>query len=357
MRRSRGSALVFVLVMIVAITTVLVATVELATRVRGAQASLENERSVGHSFDGVVDWVKSRDTAGSLSVPTVTTMTVGKIKWDVTVNDNGASIANSLRVDGSTVTKGGAYSAWRVIGRKGGVVRRLFDYALALGSDSTVTNPLTLGSGGSNGDAYVDGDVVWMDSATIVNGNLEATGTISPASLSVTGSKVEGAEQSSFPPVNGTDYLNSADQVLGSGGKTDIVGWTFSQNYELIYIDGDLTIQGGFSGTGTFYVTGEVEVQGDMLYLTADSRLAIITTQKIKIERNVTTLVGYIYTQGLLDVQDPKQDPKQDLVTLTSGGAVALTLISGRPFSIIHDPTVKNDPSVGYNLKLPGYWP
>ena len=127
---------------------------------------------------------------------------------------------------------------------------------------------------------------------------------------------------------------------------------TFGDPFTLVYVDGDLTLQGTVTGTGTIVVDGEIEIDGDLAYAPAgQNKIALIATGQIEIARTVQTVNGILYAQGgRIRVRQP-------------GPALSVPagVLAGDHLDIQRDLHVARDPDLTDQMKealqLPGYTP
>src|SRR5437879_5403700 len=103
MNLRRGSVMLFVMVFLVAITTVLIATAVLGSGAIQMQTRNTEAAQAQAAFDGAVDQIIEDDLQGRYaSLPATPTLTVGGITVNLTVLDNWSLLSHSIEVDGST---------------------------------------------------------------------------------------------------------------------------------------------------------------------------------------------------------------------------------------------------------------
>jgi len=304
------------------------------------------------AFEGAIDQVVEDSVLGTLTLPATRNFTLGAVTCNITVVDNGAVLAGSYLISGQMTVKGLEFDMTRVVGRR--ITPNPFFYVLF--SNSTVNSAQAVITNGPlwAGDVAVNGNLTLSDPSTQINGDAEATGTINPAGLSVTGVKLQGAAAVSFTPLPIilipalNPYLIEA--VLQLPGVL-INGLNLGSGYPLAYALLATQLKGTFTGRGTIYFPGNVTITGDMFYGDANSRIAIIAYGNITVAGSVSHLVGYFYAGGTFTVQ--AATPK----VLDTGSVVANAISIQAPFTLNHDAAIWQDPTEGVRLKLPGYWP
>lgn len=200
------------------------------------------------------------------------------------------------------------------------------------------------GPGGTEGDVGANGNLSLDHLNTIINGDAMATGAISITSI--TGNTTPGAAAYSFPPMSVAYYQGIADRTFTN---LTLNGGTFSflQANEVVCVTGNLDVNSAtvISGTGTIFVTGNVNLTGDLAYADGNSRVAILANSNIQIQ-TATSLVGLFYASDI---------SADNGFTLT-GSLVANTFNNWNGsgvISITRDTGVT--PSVGQAMSLPGY--
>jgi hypothetical protein len=349
-RRQRGSALGFVIVLLLASTTVVLATAELATHLRIRVSRIEQERGDRYITRGLVEVVRSEIFYGVVSLPVSKVYSYRGQNWHVIAERNDADVKNTLRVT-LTRTSGGEAITYQMVVPK---IGSWFDYALASNSPEAEGHRVQVGTVAIPADCYINGNVSFSHPSSRIDGDLECTGSLTSPSLTVTGRLLTSSPGPTFPSLSRSAYFSARDRLIDDPGpKSTLTSVTFLKPYELVYVDDDLDVSGTVSGTGILFVRGNVTITGPLMYLVSSSRLAIIATGGITVDADNAPLVsGYFFSAGEFRVQGGGASS----VTLT-GGVVANSLRFDRPITILYDPTVRDDRSVAVNLKLPGFWP
>ncbi len=352
MSRRQGSALLYVLMMVLAVGAVAVAAVNVCTAGYTAQIRAESAAQAADAFDAGVDQIVEDSELGTLTVPSQRQLTIGSVTCSLNVKDNGSSLPGSYLVSGTMTVKGLQFGQTKVIGRH--ITPNPFFYVLFANSSINSAQLVTTNGPSFAGDVSVNGNLTLSNASTQINGDAEATGTISPGSLNVTGVKLQGASAVSFPvlPIILIPALNPylIQAVLQLPGLL-INGLNLGNGYPLAYALLATQLQGTFTGKGTIYFPGNVTIVGDMFYGDSNSRLAVIAYGNITVAGSVTHLVGHFYAGGTFTVQSPNAK------LLDTGSVVANAVVIQAPFALNHDAAIWQDPTEGYRLKMPGYWP
>lgn len=349
-RRQQGSALGFVIVLLLASTTMVVAIAELATHLRVRVTKEEEKVGAKNIARGLAEVVRSELFYGMVSVPVNKMYSYREQDWHVTAVNNDANIKNTLLLT-LTRTSGGETVTHQLVVPKLG---SWFDYALASNSPESESVQVRVGTLTSPGDCYINGNVSFSHPLSRIEGDLECSGSLTSPSLTVTGRTLTSSPGLAFPSISSATYLSAADRVIDQpGGTSFLSSITFMKPYELVFVDDDLDVSGIVSGTGTLYVRGDVDVSGSIIYLLSSSRLVIIATGDITVNASSAPLVsGYFFTRGRFHVRGGGGSS-----VLLTGAVVADNVRFDRPITIAYDSTVKTDRNAAVRFKLPGFWP
>ena len=312
-----------------------------------AETRREQTAISGLAFDGAMYQASEDVAAGTLSTPGSNSYTIGSQTVTVWASDNGVSITHTLLLTASTSNKGRTFNTTRVVGLK--TPASYWWYSLGIGSDETFNGPVTLGSGGKNGDLYAGGNLTINRSATI-NGDLEVTGTLaSIMPYTVTGKTYTHALGIVFPTIVDANYTSGAlPYLLGT-----MAGDIFVGNYLVTYRNGNLTLSGGFTGKGVLFIKGDLTIGGNISYLAGADRMAVIVTGNITFTNSNTSIAGYYFCGGTCTVAAGQS------VTIAPGSLVCnvLSVSATGSLAINYDPIIWTTIGEGRNMKLPGLWP
>lgn len=344
--KRRGSAMIFAVVMVVAITTAIMVTLTVVTNALQHVRRQENITRARYALEGAMVQAVAEHGKGTYSLPANRSYVVNGLLNSLTVTDNSSAVKRTLSLSGTVAIRGTTYSEARVMGQR--LTASPFYYALFVNDAFSLNNTLTTGSGGENGDVYIKGASSLLGLGNTVNGEFESASTLSLGSISITGTAFEGVPALTFPPVNATDY-STASGVTTIGSSLN--GYTFNSGVtgtQLLYAPTDLSLRGTFRNKGTIFVNGDVTVINTMSYFDSNSRLTVIASGSITF--NNPNVVGYWYGQtcwlGLTGVN------------ISRGGLAVMSFGSLLgSITVINDPAVWNDPSEGPKMYLPGFYP
>ena len=351
-RRERGGAYLYVIVCVSVMGILLVALVPYATQARTVQTRREQRARADMTADALVQQVIAEASVASPSVGSVRTLTLNGATASVTVTDGAAVVANSLLLTGTTTTADGqAFKIARYVAVGAGP--NPYKFALYSASDLTYAGNILSGAGGTDGDVFVNGNAAVNGSGIQVNGDFSAKKSISLAGGAiVTGARLPNAKPVAFPAANGTDYYNAAAYRFGAVATITgigLVGTTVP--YTLAHINGDFAASGPITNRGCVYVAGNMTVTGNLTYGNAASEVAFVIQGNLTFQSGVSLASGYYYVQGQVINQSPS-------LTINRGGLIANTVASAAgTLAITRDNFVKDGPTEGFNLYLPGYWP
>lgn len=344
--RQRGSAILIVLVLVTATTLVVIAAADLTISAMTGQWRRYHQVHARYVADAAVEWVQAKRKAGTLALPANHDLTIDGSQVNVVVSDNSVSLNRSLRVE-ITVQEGNlTFKESRVVGD--GIVPKHFYYVLASNNNLTLVHSLVAGSGGRLGNIFCNNNLTVSALSVTVNGDLEVAGTLSGTPV-VTGSIWNRCPTIPFPAVNAADYFVGGVPILVGG----INGHSFTPtvvNYETLYVPGNATIRGAYSGKGVIFVGNDITIDGDIQYVDSSSVMAIIAFDDILVQPGVTRIDGYIFANDEFRSDSPN-------LTLGRGAIVAKRIDLNGAMTATYDPWIWNDPEEAQRLKLPGFWP
>jgi hypothetical protein len=343
--------MLYTMILIVSLTTIVLAASDLAFSLRMEQARRENAATARHTFDAAVEVLTARWVAGGLTLPYTFEDALNGWMYECTLLDNQANVPQSLRVVGSVYRHGHTYNFQRVISKR--EPRRIFDYVLFAHADLDGTARVETGALGAAGDIGGNGKLNIPNAANLINGDIHFTGPNTAGAVPTTGERVIGLPTIGFPTANPTTYLAASFTSIGSGsinGLNFSVGGAF---HPLHYRSGNLSLRGTFSGRGTIFVAGNVTVNGDIAYANAASRLVIIVDGNVLVNEPVAALEGIWFVKG-------------DFILETNGvaktlgrGSIAASKIDLKNVQLTarHDPAFWLDRSEAHRHRYPGVWP
>jgi hypothetical protein len=312
-------------------------------RITHSRQVLQNAAGGGLEF-GYWTYKYAGGEGGPAELPVVTNTTVGGCAVQVQVEDNTEEAPETIRVTAVAARDGKRLSLTRVYPAR--ELTDVFDYAFAANSDDKQKSPVVCGTDPEgNGDAYVNGSVDWKDPASAVYGRIYAKKNINDDLYAW--AKYAGQPPIFFPEIDLVYYQAGAHVVYTS--STTLVDPTFASPFELVYVNGDLSIQGTVSGTGTIVVDGTVTVEGDLVCSGSDV-IALIAVDDILIEEPAETINAIVYggTHGKIKLRDSSTELK-----LLGGVLAGDGVDSKRPLHVTHATYLDDDAKEA--LHLPGH--
>ncbi len=224
-----------------------------------------------------------------------------------------------------------------------------FDFAVAPGTHDLSSNKLTTGSAGANGDVYGNHKVT-LNSPSAVNGDATAANTCTVASCTGT--------VAAFQPLLpwgaiDTAYYNSiADTVLTGNQTYTGLSWTFAKPYSVVYVNGNLDLNGitTITGTVTIVVNGHINVKNSLYYGDANSKVVFLCYSNNIALTTGTHFDGFYYAH---DSGNSTTTSVNSAGAVVNGGIAGDTITIGNTTTVIHDPDMNF--TLGTNMHLPGY--
>jgi cytoskeletal protein CcmA (bactofilin family) len=336
------------LILIVAVTTVIVAECDLTATGLRFEKEAERRQDAEYAFEGAISQVIEDYSNDALALPASRQIVVGDVTCNLTVTDNSATLPRTLTVAGQATVKGGfSFPMSRVVGARH--APSVFFYALAISGATTSAQPLVTGGGGADGDVYCAQDLTLSATGNVVNGDLESSGLVVDPGTTVTGVTYSNAGAVDFPTPSAQAYQDAADVVFPGPAMAGYTFGTGGMFYTLVYCPGSLDISGQIGGRGTIFVNGDVTVSADLTYANASSELAVVASGNITFQSGATVAVGYFFSPASIQTAGS--------LTITRGGLVGRNVSWLGTLQIANDPDVWDNESEGPKLRLPGMWP
>lgn len=343
--KRRGSAMIFAIVMVVAITASIMVTLTVTTNALRHVRRQEDITRARYALEGAMVQAVAEHGKGTYSLPANRNYVVNGFTNALTITDNSSSIMRTLSLTGTVPIRGTTYTETRVMGQR--LVASPFYYALFVNTAFPTSHAITTGASGANGDLYAKGAVNLLAITNTVNGELESTSTVTTEQLTITGSVFENTPSIPMPTVDPLNY-STASGVTTIG--TSLNGYTFTTGVtgtQLLYAPSDLSLRGTFRNKGTIFVNGNVTVTSAMSYFNTSSRLTVIATGSITFDS--PNVVGYFFGNFCYTGTSG--------VNVSRGGLAFNNYFLSGPVTVINDPAVWNDPSEGPKMYLPGFYP
>lgn len=345
----RGSALIYVLLISMCASMTLLALISLAGAVNASEARREHSYRANLAMQGAVAAVRSQSNADTLTVPSTQTIAIDNINCTTTVTDNSSNIANSYKISVSASRWGRTYALIRVTGLPSS--NSIYKYALFLNAGGIADGKLTTIDPGGHGSFYSNGPLVFNASGSSVQGNVDMTQSPSGGhTISATGTyKTNYSPTWAWPTLSDSTYSGAAHVTYGSDqSRTNV---SFAGAYDLVYVTGNLTLAGGtITGTGTYYVLGNVSISGNYAYANGSSKLAVICKGTMTLSSGASNIVGIYFANGPL---------AYNTTTTINDGILLVNQNTNfnSTVSVTFDPDIKNVAGLGKNLHLPALWP
>lgn len=339
----RGSAYIIVLVAVVTGLILGLAATDIATygtrlearRMTSEQAALLADAGMRYAF-WQIEW------NGVTTRPYTTSLSYGGGAVTASVYDNSANLAVTDRIVVSATYKGRTTRLSRVVSRQ----RTLFDNALCVsGATGVISVPIVTSN---KADLYLPGSPTFNNSSTNLAGDVYATGSISVASGTLSGTPVPNYSGFSFPLIDTTWFYQQA-RLAYPFGKT-YSNITFSGDGDIIYVSGTLTLTGGtVSGKGTIVAAGGINITGNY-DPGGDSVLALLTTGNATLQSTCSKFTGILYAHSSF------YDSRVTLVgdTQLKGPVLADNIYASGAIISDYD-AGKFNPSTFRLLHIPGY--
>lgn len=265
--------------------------------------------------------------------------------FDVIVSDNRGEVPYTLKITSTARLGRDSLKAVRVVADPGiGGPKRVYDFALAAGSGlaSAIKN-VVVGSSSTPGDLYSAAAVSLTNSGSRVYGRTYSGGSVAVTTMN--GLDYAYVPAVAFPAIDLATYQTIASRTFASGQVWN--GFAFALPYEVVYVNGNLSLRGTISGTGTIVCSRLFTQNGSISYSGAAS-LAVVSAGGITFSSG-TASRGIFYTHNASGTA---------LVTVGVNVTVSPGLVIGDVVTLDNDLTVVPDPlfslSVAQSHRLPG---
>jgi hypothetical protein len=348
--KRRGSAMIFAIVLVVSMTTVVVATVWLTSSLVRDERIYEDQTRMKYSIDGATEQVVQDYAAGTLVVlPSTRNTTINGVSCALTITDNSSNVPHTLSVVSTASYKGRTISETKIVGMR--KTPTPFYYALFVNGGLTSSATVTTGASSANGDIYSNGAISLTGTGSTINGDLESTSTQSIGTTTITGTQYPSTTAITFPTVVSTNYSSFANQSTGSSTIGNTTFSTTTGAYYLLYgtRTSGVSIAGTFTGKGTIFVNGPVTISGPISLANSSSRVAIIANGTITFSSSGPHSAYFYGTTCTLPTGG---------ISITKGALVVNSLsTTNQPITITNDTSVWLSLTEGVNQRLPGLYP
>jgi predicted acyltransferase (DUF342 family) len=224
---------------------------------------------------------------------------------------DGVTVANDLQLGGG-IESGGGVSIGNNTTLTGGIRA---NGPVTLGSNVLVQDAVRAGGDVKLEDkAQVKGDVwslgdVFLGANTRIDGDVHANGEITKMKNATVGGEEFEHQNNYFyfevdPPVEPLPFPELDEDWYQAHAVETYLGnqqWHLAGDaWEGVHlVDGDLTVSGTYSGYATIYVTGDIEVDGDLRAADNNSALLLITPENVWVRGN-SRVDAFFYAGGRL---------------------------------------------------------
>lgn len=345
--KQRGSAFVYIVIVIASITGFILTATLFGFQARKVTTLRELDAKATEAFNSLLAKIDADKARGQLSVPSTVSFELNGAKCTATVSDNSTEIAGSALVSATVTVRDQTY---RFSTRIAAPEPSIFAYAIATDGALSTNSLVSAGSLGTDGSIYATGAVNLTNLLNLVTGDALSASTIGPVDLNILGLKRENVPSKLFPTLDGSVYSTAAT-VMRAGGNMNGCAFstvTSSSPYPLLYVDGDLSLRGTLSGIGTIYVRGNLSYGGNTGY-SGGSRVVIIVEGNLTLGAN--DIVGTHYVSGTTTISGNSGKK------IAPGNIVSRSLTISRDLTVVNDLSIVNDPNEANRHRLPGYWP
>lgn len=347
--KRRGSVLVYTSILMVAITTVVIGTVQL-----NLVASQKAERRVDDAeadatFQAQVALVTSVCKDNSITLPMTFTTTLNGQNLTCDVTDNDSSLAHSYRI-ASTGSGGLQRSYSQVVG--GRQASHPFYFALWTGDDLNATGT---GVSTTTGGSVYSEKKMTLDSASSISGDALCKGTMTPGTASVSKNCMGNDADLAFYNANYGDLKAEATSLLSvpSLASLSFLALLVNGHYALHYYDTATSLSGTVSGKGTAVFDKNITVTGNIAYLAGSARVVYLVRGDVTINPGVNRVDGMWYIDGKLNATGTTAS----LNNMRGAFVVKGTITTTRPINIAYDSAFWSGRPEGQRHCVPGFWP
>lgn len=335
----QGNALVFTVLVATAVIVTAVAGVQITGAVASEQSQKENAVENGYLMDGAINLARADLEANQAKPGDTKTYYVGGEAFTVTFTA-GKSALNAVLTVGSTSSKGKALKSTQAVVFLPTRTSSLWSYGIY--SDGTYS---WLTGSSVTGSVFFRNGITIQGSGGKVSGDFKTSSIFNPNGILVIGGAIfTGMDPLAWPSVATKDYKNAATTTL-TGSQT-LTSFTFPSANALVIVNGNLTLSNALiTGSGTFYVTGNVTVDKALRAKSADHFLVIGNNVTFANSLRSVSADGYYFACHTMTISSP--------LTL-NGAIVASSFLVLGSVNVTWDPWLTSDPANGTSLWIPG---
>jgi hypothetical protein len=352
-RAQRGSVLVYILVLTIAMATVVLTIVSLSGFHYNQVVHGEHAVRAQYAFEGAVNTTRYTMENTPQTFPNTTNLTIGSFTVATTTSDNNGTLAKTVQIALSTSRWNRTFTDTVVIGNCAPISSpTLWNYAVTMNSTTALPHHLSTSDSldGTGAKVYANQNFSATANGTL-NGNLYLTGPGPADSNAVMGAgytKNYNQGVLPWPQLSNVRYKKAATTVYNTGQT--ISNPTAASGTPLIYVNGDLHIKGNLNGTLTYYATGNIYLDDNINDTSGTDALVLITPNTIYSATASKSYAAYMFCDTFMI---------RDVVTVSRGSIAcrAFDWSNSKDVNVTYDPTIKQSPSLGTSLHMPGLWP
>ncbi len=300
--------------------------------------------SDGDATHDDIDLALGSGTLGAPATYESTAYELNRGRYFFGVTHPHGGMQDAALIEASGISRTGEQERIRVVARylHEDAVSPVFGHALFSDHNMTLTGNLTIDGqpdqGG--GGVHANGNVSIVGNPTVI-GNVSATGTVSPVgNVHISEGEVRPfSEYIAMPEIEADWYRDHASESYTGSA-------TFNGNLcdagtveipKIIFVDGTCKINGNITGVGTIVCTGDVTINGNALYSSPSSLMAVISLGKVKINGNCH-VNGLIYAHNVDNTATILVNGNSSIL----GAVVGDTLTGNGNMNVTFDPNLRN---------------
>jgi hypothetical protein len=338
MRRERGSAFIFVLIMVLAISFVVMAAADSSMSYVMTQKRLEDRTRADYALKGAREYVDGLRSIQKIPTPFSYSISESGVPCTITGQDSAKS-GGTIQVTSNCTIGGRSFIDTYYLGKNRPTI---YYYALAVKNNYSSAAGLTVGKPAEPGHTYGGGP--FSTTNAVLYGDVDAMSTVSGTGT-LSGTASSNVLTDLLGSLTFIDYLLVADTKYLLGATLD--GVTFAApasstaNYPLIYVGANLNLKGSISGIGTIYVAGNLTINGKVTAFTG-ARLLVIVNGSATISDDFD---GYVFAKGNVTLPNGKT---------VKGGVYTQATLSPNGGKIEYDQTFARFPDEATRMRAPG---
>ncbi len=334
--------MIVVAFMVTAGAVAVFAGLSLSATVSDGQGTLENNAKEQLVTEGAIQLATADIINGKLEPGDSKLYYVGSKSINVTVEDNSASVADTVRlkVNGIGALK---FEANKVVSLRVNAIDNIWSYGIY--SNNSLNLPL---NSKVTGSVFVRNGLGLAGLGAKITKDLRtATSSYTISLLQLVGSLITGVKAKPMPSLAGSQYQACAENVLAGDQVLD--SYRFNSDGGVVYVNGNLSLSGDMDKGGTFFVNGNVTVTGKLTQK-GNGRLVVVTpgTITFAVGSSKTDVQGYFYAGT---------EAKINSYIKLKGAIAAGTVSATNTFEVEWDQFLTKKANNGYAYHAPSMWP